>query len=90
MNLFKFVLASRRALGRVPALVRSPRVPLHLKLTALVLALLIVSPLNILGDIPLLGIADDAALLALLLQWFVRSAERHDARLTLEVPATTG
>ncbi|HTD33467.1 MAG TPA: hypothetical protein VK665_07400 [Candidatus Elarobacter sp.] len=37
------------------------------------------SPLNILGDIPLLGIVDDAALLALLVGWFVRSAERYVA-----------
>jgi len=39
--------------------------------------LLVLSPLNILGDIPLLGIVDDAALLALPVGWFVRSAEQY-------------
>ncbi len=57
--------------------------PLRLKLIALGLALFIISPLNILGDIPLLGIADDVALLALLINWFVRTAERHETT-TLE------
>lgn len=77
MKLLKFLFVSRRTLARIPLLVRSERVPLRLKLIALALALFIVSPLNLLGDIPLLGIADDAALLALLVQWFVRSAERY-------------
>ncbi len=77
MGLVSMILHSRRALLRLPALIRDARVPNRLKITALVLAILIVSPLNILGDIPLLGIVDDAALLALLLNWFVSSAERH-------------
>jgi uncharacterized membrane protein YkvA (DUF1232 family) len=47
---------------------------MRLKLQALAAAMFILSPLNILGDIPLLGILDDAALLALLLAWFVRAA----------------
>lgn len=84
MGLFKLFLTSRRSLGRIPALVQSARVPMRLKLMALGLALFIISPLNILGDIPLLGIVDDAALLALLLNWFVRTAERHEASATLD------
>jgi uncharacterized membrane protein YkvA (DUF1232 family) len=47
---------------------------MRLKILALVAAVFILSPLNILGDIPLLGILDDAALLALLAAWFVRAA----------------
>jgi uncharacterized membrane protein YkvA (DUF1232 family) len=84
MGLFKLFFTSRRSLARLPALIQDARVPMRLKLIALGLALFIISPLNILGDIPLLGIADDVALLALLLNWFVRSAERHAASATLD------
>ncbi len=63
---------------------RSPLVPLHLKLIAGVLALLIVSPLNILGDIPFLGLLDDVALLSLLAGWFVSAAARHAALAPIE------
>jgi len=83
MGLFTLLLRSRRQLVRLPALLRSDRVPRRLKIVALVLALLIVSPLNVLGDIPLLGIADDAALLALLLNWFVGAAEGYVATETI-------
>jgi uncharacterized membrane protein YkvA (DUF1232 family) len=58
---------------------RNPSVPLGLKVIVLLLALLIVSPLNILGDIPLLGLVDDVALLSLLAGWFVAAAARHAA-----------
>ena len=74
MGLLKLLVTSRRNLVRAIALAQHPRVPLRLKLLALGAALFILSPLNLLGDIPLLGIVDDAALLALLLGWFVRSA----------------
>ena len=63
---------------------RSPEVPLHLKLIAGALALLIVSPVNLLGDIPLLGLLDDVALLGLLAGWFVGVAARHAALATIE------
>lgn len=84
MGLFKLLFTSRRSLARIPALVQSARVPMRLKLIALALALFILSPLNILGDIPLLGIVDDMALLALLVNWFVRTAERHEAGAPVE------
>ncbi len=84
MGLFKLLFTSRRSLARIPALVQSARVPMRLKLMALALALFILSPLNILGDIPLLGIVDDMALLALLVNWFVRTAERHEAGATVD------
>ncbi|HZO93637.1 MAG TPA: hypothetical protein VFB22_07685 [Candidatus Baltobacteraceae bacterium] len=83
MALFSLFLHSRRALMRLPALLRNERVPRRLKIVALVVALLIVSPLNVLGDIPFLGILDDAALLALLLNWFVGAAERYAAPDTI-------
>ncbi len=60
-------------------LFRSPDVPIGLKIITIALALLIVSPLNILGDIPLLGLFDDVALLSVLAGWFVAAAARHAA-----------
>jgi uncharacterized membrane protein YkvA (DUF1232 family) len=83
MGLFRLLLTSRRTARRAYALVRDVRVPLRLKLLALAGALFILSPLNILGDIPILGIFDDAALLAFLLGWFVRAADRHAAAAAL-------
>ena len=74
MGFLRLLLTSRRNLVRAYALIQHPRVPLRLKLLGIGAALFILSPLNVLGDIPLLGIVDDAALLALLLGWFVRSA----------------
>jgi uncharacterized membrane protein YkvA (DUF1232 family) len=73
LRLFRVWGKFRDAFG----LMRSPQVPLHLKLIAGALALLIISPLNILGDIPLLGLLDDVALLSLLAGWFVSVAARH-------------
>ena len=88
MGLFRLLLTSRRTLGRAYALARDVRVPLRLKLLAGFGALFILSPLNLLGDIPLLGLFDDAALLALLLGWFVRAAAPYDAPAALQ-PALT-
>ena len=65
-------------------LLRDPLVPLRLKLIVLGLALLILSPLNILGDIPVLGLVDDVALLSLLAGWFVGAAARSQAAATLD------
>ena len=61
---------------------RDARVPVRLKLLTAAGALFILSPLNILGDIPLLGILDDAALVALLLAWFVRAASRYGVEIS--------
>ena len=41
---------------------------------ALAAAVFVISPLDLLGDIPLLGVVDDAALLALVLAWFTRAS----------------
>jgi len=48
------------------------RVPAVLKLFTLVGALLIISPVDLLGDIPVLGPIDDLGLLMLLVTLFVR------------------
>jgi uncharacterized membrane protein YkvA (DUF1232 family) len=84
MRILRFFFTIRHTLGRAVALMQDPNVPRRLKITAAALGLLIVSPLNILGDIPLIGMVDDVALLGFLLQWFIRSAERAQARGDIE------
>jgi len=68
-------LAARNFKRMLP-LMRDQRVPLRLKLFTGVLALLILSPLDIFSDIPVLGIFDDAVLLTLLCAAFVWLATR--------------
>jgi uncharacterized membrane protein YkvA (DUF1232 family) len=62
----------RRALP----LMRDERVPFTLKAAAVAMGLLIISPLDIFGDIPILGLLDDAVLLTLLAMLFVTLATR--------------
>lgn len=50
---------------------RDQRVPTGLKAVTGILALLIISPLDVFGDIPVLGLFDDAVLLTLLCMLFV-------------------
>jgi uncharacterized membrane protein YkvA (DUF1232 family) len=52
-------------------LYRDGRVPAWLKLGGMAAAVLIVSPLDIFSDIPLLGPLDDIALLLMLSQFFI-------------------
>lgn len=52
-------------------LLRDERVPTGLKAVTGILALLIISPLDVFGDIPVLGLFDDAVLLSLLCVLFV-------------------
>ncbi len=82
MGLLRLFLTSRRSAVRAFALARDPRVPLRLKVLAVAALLFILSPLNILGDIPLLGIVDDVALIALLLSWFVRVASPYGVEIS--------
>lgn len=56
------------------------RVPAVLKIGTLATALLIVSPVDVFGDIPLLGPLDDLGLLALLVTLFVRLCPAHIVR----------
>ena len=87
MNFFRLFFTLRTTAVRAFELIRDVRVPLRLKVLALLAAVFVLSPLNILGDIPLIGIVDDAALLALLLNWFVRAGEPYvkNARLPVTV-----
>jgi len=74
MRLF---LVAKTAILRTIPLVRDVRVPLSLKLIAAAIAVLVISPLDIFSDIPVLGALDDAALLTLLCVWFVSQASKH-------------
>ena len=84
MNAFRTLTWARRELPRLLPLMRDPRVPTWSKVAATAAAALVVSPLDLLGDIPILGVVDDAALLLLLTHFFVRYADR------MRVPARAG
>lgn len=70
-------MAVKSSIFRTVPLMRDERVPFALKGLTAALAILIVSPIDIFGDIPVLGLLDDAALLSLVCYWFVRLAARH-------------
>lgn len=80
MKILRTLFFSRRKLMQVVPLFKDDRVPASLKGLAVVLAVLIFTPLNILGDIPVIGLFDDAALLLFLTGWFVREATKHIER----------
>jgi uncharacterized membrane protein YkvA (DUF1232 family) len=61
---------------RLVPLMRDVRVPLWSKIATAVVALLVISPLNIFGDIPVLGFIDDATMLLFVVHVFVNFAER--------------
>lgn len=77
MKLLRLLFAAKTAIFRTVPLIRDPRVPLSLKLLAAAIGLLVVSPIDLFGDVPVLGALDDAALLTLLCMWFVSQAARH-------------
>jgi len=67
----RLLYSAMRNWSRAVPLMRDRRVPLALKIGAALLAVLIVSPLDVFGDIPILGMLDDALLLTLLCTLFV-------------------
>jgi uncharacterized membrane protein YkvA (DUF1232 family) len=75
--MFRLLNAARKSLPQVIPLMRDSRVPFTLKLLAGALAALVVSPIDIFGDIPVLGVLDDVALLTLVAFLFVRMAGKH-------------
>lgn len=77
----KIAFALMRNFRRVLPLMRDARVPAGLKLGTALMGLLIISPLDIFGDIPVLGLFDDAVLLALLAAAFVLLATRATQRV---------
>lgn len=80
MKTLRLLYAAKTALFRVVPLARDARVPVSLKIVAVAVGVLIVSPIDIFSDIPVLGALDDGALLALLCMWFVRQATKHVER----------
>ncbi len=80
MKFFRMLGALRATLPRILPLMRDARVPLWLKASTLAGAALIVSPLDLLGDIPIVGIFDDVALLGLLGMLFVNLASSSRER----------
>jgi len=77
MKILRTLMAARTAIFRVVPLMRHADVPAALKLGALALAVLIISPVDLLGDIPVIGLFDDAALLTMLCMWFVSRATKY-------------
>jgi uncharacterized membrane protein YkvA (DUF1232 family) len=71
MALPRLLFSAARNFKRAFPLMRDERVPSGLKIVTGVLALLIISPLDVFGDIPVLGLLDDAVLLTLLCMLFV-------------------
>lgn len=80
MKILRTLFFSRRKLMAVLPLMRDERVPISLKGLAVILALLVFTPVNFLGYIPIVGLFDDAALLMLISTWFVREALKHAER----------
>ena len=77
MRMIRVFFAAKTAIFRAVPLMRDERVPLALKLTAATIGLLVISPIDIFGYIPVLGALDDATLLILLCMWFVAQAAKH-------------
>jgi uncharacterized membrane protein YkvA (DUF1232 family) len=67
----------RHQVPRIVPLMRDERVPTWSKALAVLAAVLILSPIDLFGDIPILGFFDDAALLLLVVHLFVAFAERR-------------
>jgi uncharacterized membrane protein YkvA (DUF1232 family) len=84
MKFFRLLGAVRATLPRVLPLMRDRRVPLWLKAGTLAGAAFIISPLDLLGDIPVVGIVDDVALLSMLGMVFVNFASSMAARSEVE------
>lgn len=70
----------QRQVPRVLPLMKDAGVPLWAKVLAIGAAVLIVSPLDILSDIPIVGFFDDAVLLGFVVNAFVRFAESRTLR----------
>ena len=77
MRLIRLFYAAKSAILRTFPLMRDARVPIALKVLAVAMAVAVVSPFDLFGDVPVLGALDDVALLTLLCMWFVHMAGKH-------------
>ena len=89
MRILRLLLSAKTSILRTVPLMRDARVPVALKAGSVALALLIVSPIDVFSDIPMLGMLDDAALLTLLCMWFVHMAGKHVAPLPQPMRSVT-
>lgn len=74
MTILRLAFGLRKTALRALTALADRRVPGRLKLLAVAATLLVLSPLNLLGDLPLLGALDDAGMVILVLTWFTRAS----------------
>jgi uncharacterized membrane protein YkvA (DUF1232 family) len=86
----RILFSALRNWKRVLPLMRDERVPLALKAGTAALGLLIISPIDVFGDIPVLGLFDDAVLLSLLAAAFVYAARMLTERQAAPRQAAAG
>jgi uncharacterized membrane protein YkvA (DUF1232 family) len=77
MNPVRLLLAAKSSIFRAVPLMRDARVPFALKASAGAAALLVISPIDIFADVPVLGLLDDVALLSIVCYVFVHFASHH-------------
>jgi uncharacterized membrane protein YkvA (DUF1232 family) len=77
MKLLRLLGSAKRSFPRAFVLMRDSRVPFALKALTIALGALVISPVDVFGDIPILGVLDDAALLSLLCFAFIALASPH-------------
>jgi uncharacterized membrane protein YkvA (DUF1232 family) len=77
VNILRLLSTAVSEVPRLVPLVKDERVPLWSKVLLGVVALLVISPLNLFGDIPGLGFIDDATLLLFVVHVFVNFAEKR-------------
>ncbi|MBV8491413.1 MAG: DUF1232 domain-containing protein [Candidatus Eremiobacteraeota bacterium] len=77
MRLLRLFTAAKYSILRTIPLMRDARVPAALKVATGIGALLVISPIDVFGDVPFLGALDDAALLTMLCVAFVHYAGRY-------------
>ena len=77
MQFVRSLLRAKTSIVRAVPLMRDARVPFMMKAGTLLAALAVISPLDLLGDIPVIGLLDDAMLLSLVSFLFVRFASRY-------------
>jgi uncharacterized membrane protein YkvA (DUF1232 family) len=88
VNAIRLIGATIKAVPRAFALMRDSRVPAWLKIATVGAAVFVVSPFDLLGDIPVVGLFDDVALLALLANLFVGFADHSVMKQARPADAT--
>ena len=88
VNPIRTLQAAWNEIPRVLPLMRNPAIPLTAKIAALGAAVLIISPLDVFGFIPILGQIDDVVLLGYVVHLFVKFSERTLERGGIETNVT--